>query len=162
MRHRIEEDALGRVNVPADAYYGSETQRNLDNFKISGFRLSKDFIVSYAILKKAAAKANMRTGKLDKRKGNAIMKACNEVIGGRLSDQFRIDAYQAGAGTSTNMNLNEVIANRAIEMLGGRKGDYRIVHPNDHVNMSQSTNDTFHSVIHITAHTMVKDSSWDP
>ena len=157
MRHRIEEDALGRVNVPADAYYGSETQRNLDNFKISGFRLSKDFIVSYAILKKAAAKANMRTGKLDKRRGNAIMKACNEVIGGRLSDQFRIDAYQAGAGTSTNMNLNEVIANRAIEMLGGRKGDYRIVHPNDHVNMSQSTNDTFHSVIHITAHTMVKD-----
>ncbi len=154
-RYRIEKDALGSVNVPANAYYGSQTQRALVNFSASGLSINHRFIESYAMLKKAAALANMKVGKLDRRRCNAICKACDEIISGKFKDQFTIDAFQAGAGTSVNMNLNEVIANRAIEHLGGKKGDYKIVHPNDHVNMSQSTNDTFHTNVHLATYLYV-------
>ncbi|MBI2076345.1 MAG: aspartate ammonia-lyase [Candidatus Aenigmarchaeota archaeon] len=148
---RKEKDYLGEVGVPEDAYYGVQTARAVDNFRISGLTLQKRFIRSYAIIKKAAAHTNMLLKNLDKEKATAIIKACDDVISGLLASQFVVDVYQAGAGTSTNMNLNEVIANRAIELLGGKKGDYKLVHPNDHVNMAQSTNDTFHVAIHIAA-----------
>jgi fumarate hydratase class II len=151
-RYRIEKDILGPVRVPYDAYYGSETERARQNFPISGIMVSGAFIRSYAILKKCAAIANIRAGKLGRRRGNAIIRACDEVAGGRFVDQFVVDVFQAGAGTSTNMNLNEVIANRAGELLGSRKGDYALVHPNDHVNMSQSTNDTYHMNVHLSTY----------
>jgi fumarate hydratase class II len=157
LRYRIESDALGKVRVPYDAYYGSETARAISNFNISGVKIYPEFIRSYAILKKAAALANFSEGRLSISRCRAIAKACDEICSGRLSDQFQVDIFQAGAGTSTNMNLNEVIANRAIELLGGRKGDYSIVHPNDHVNMSQSTNDTFHAAMRISAYIALKN-----
>ncbi len=156
MGYRVERDALGEVKVPADVYYGSETQRAIENFPISGMHMQKSFIHTYALIKKACAAANMKLGKLDGEKGKAIIKACDEVSSGKLDSQFQVDAFQAGAGTSTNMNLNEVIANRAIELLKGKRGDYKIVHPNDHVNMSQSTNDTFHTAIHVAALNEIK------
>lgn len=152
MPSRKERDTLGTLKVDGSAYYGVNTQRALENFCISGLRLPKRFMHTYAMIKRSAALSNMLDGLLDKRRGKAIIRACDEVIAGKLDGQFVIDAFQAGAGTSTNMNVNEVIANRAIELLGGRKGDYGIVHPNDHVNMSQSTNDTFHAAVHISAH----------
>lgn len=148
--YRIEKDVLGRVNVPSDAYYGSETERAKEDFQISGLRIHDSFIRNYVMLKRSAAIANMKVGKMDKKKANAILKACDEILSGKLWNQFILDVFQAGAGTSTNMNVNEVIANRAIEILGGKRGNYKMVHPNDDVNMSQSTNDTYHSVIHIT------------
>ena len=156
--YRTERDVLGSVKVPSDAYYGSETARAVDNFRISGERMDLEFIRAYALLKKCAAKANMKIGKLDKEKGSLIVKACDAVIRGGLSDQFVVDVFQAGAGTSVNMNLNEVIANKALEIAGRRKGDYRHIHPNDHVNMSQSTNDTFPTVIDISAYSAVNKS----
>ncbi len=158
MRYRKEKDVLGYVEIPAEAYYGSETQRALDNFPVSGISLPAVFMHWYAVLKRSAAEANMLSGKLDSRRGNAIKRACDEIIKGKFDGQFGIDIFQAGAGTSTNMNLNEVIANRAIEILGGKKGDYGIVHPNDHANMSQSTNDGFHTVMHIAAYMEIKDN----
>ncbi len=151
MEYRIEKDYLGEVNVPKNAYYGVQTARAVQNFPVSVLRLQKRFIIAQAIVKKAAALANMNSGKLDKKIGNAIAEACDEIISGKLIDQFVVDAYQAGAGTSQNMNANEVIANRAIEILGSEKGNYRLVHPNDHVNMAQSTNDVIHSTIHVAA-----------
>ena len=157
MAYRLERDVLGSVKVPKDAYYGSETQRAVENFQISGILVEQEFIAAYAELKRAAAAANMAAGKLDARKGRAIARACTEIMKGRLREEFVVDVFQAGAGTSTNMNLNEVIANRAIEILGGRRGNYRIVHPNDDVNMSQSTNDTFHTVMHISSYRAVRE-----
>ncbi len=156
MKYRIEDDILGNVRVPADAYYGSETERAKENFQVSGLQLQKEFIYSYVILKKAAILANTRLGKLDARKSRAMARACDEILKGKLDGQFVLDAFQAGAGTSTNMNVNEVIANRAIELLGGKKGDYKRVHPNDDVNMAQSTNDTFHTATHIAAYTEIR------
>src|SRR3989344_4414244 len=152
MDYRIEKDPLGEVKVPKDAYYGSWTQRAKENFQISGRRMPERFIKAYVVVKRSAALANMKIGKLDKKIGNAIVKACDELLSGKLMDQFVVDIFQAGAGTSVNMNVNEVLANRAIEILGGKKGDYKIVHPNDHVNMSQSTNDTFHTTTHIATY----------
>ncbi|MEM3791497.1 MAG: aspartate ammonia-lyase [Candidatus Micrarchaeaceae archaeon] len=146
---RIEEDFLGKVKIEDDAYYGAETERALENFKISGITVSKYFIKHYAYLKLSMAKANMKIGKLNKEKGDAIVKACREIIEGKHDKEFKLDIFQAGAGTSTNMNLNEVIANRATELLKGKKGSY-IVNPNDDVNMAQSTNDTYHSAMHIS------------
>ena len=156
VRYRIEKDFLGRVKVPADVYYGAETERAKENFPISGMRVSKDFIKYYAIIKRSTALANIKIGKLDQKTGNAIVRACDEIIKGRFEDQFIVDVFQAGAGTSTNMNLNEVIANRAIEILGGKRGNYKLVHPNDKVNMSQSTNDTYHAAIHLSVYTLIK------
>lgn len=148
---RIERDSLGEVKVPSEAYYGAQTQRALENFPISGRRLQPGFVKAQGIIKKAAAVANTKLGLLDKKEGDAIARAAQEVIEGRLKDFFVIDVYQMGAGTSQNMNANEVIANRANEFLGGKKGDYSIVHPNDHVNMAQSTNDTIHIALNISA-----------
>ena len=142
-RLRREKDPLGEKEVPMNAYYGIQTARAIENFPISGIPPKKEFIVAFAMVKKAAAIANMSTGDLNKRIGKAIIRAADEIIQGKLHKEFVVDVYQAGAGTSHNMNANEVIANRAIELLGGKKGDYRLLHPNDHVNMSQSTNDTF-------------------
>ncbi|HUC38792.1 MAG TPA: aspartate ammonia-lyase [Candidatus Acidoferrum sp.] len=158
MKYRTESDVLGKVRVPEEAYYGSETQRTVNNFQISGLKIDWRFIESLVLIKKAAALANMSTGKLDRRRGSAIVKACNEILSGKLSEHFVTDVFQAGAGTSTNMNANEVIANRAITILKGKKGDYKVVHPNDHVNMSQSTNDIFHSAIHISCYRVIGET----
>lgn len=151
MKHRMDHDSLGDVQVPAEAYWGPQTQRAVENFPISGLRLQPAFIRAQAIIKCACAKANIELGQVDKAIGQAIVKAAEEILSGKLMDQFVVDVYQAGAGTSQNMNANEVIANRAIELLGGKKGDYKKVHPNDHVNRGQSTNDTIPTAIHISA-----------
>jgi fumarate hydratase class II len=142
---------MGSVMVPASAYYGAQTQRALDNFRISGLVFPRRFIRALGIVKEAAAYSNMQLGLLDEKKGKAISQAAQEVTDGKLDLQFIIDIFQTGSGTSTNMNANEVIANRAIELLGGSRGDRQIVHPNDHVNMSQSSNDVFPTAIHISA-----------
>lgn len=141
--HRIERDPLGELPVPADAYYGIQTQRAVVNFPISGLHAPDDLVTATVLIKKAAAQANMAIGRLDRKIGEAIVRAADEVLSGNLRDQFVVDVYQAGAGTSHNMNTNEVLANRAAEILGQPRGSYRVVHPNDHVNMGQSTNDTF-------------------
>ena len=141
--HRTERDPLGEHSVPVDAYYGIQTQRASDNFPISGLRAPEELVTATILVKKAAAAANQALGRLPVEIGRAIMTAADEVLAGSLRDQFIVDVYQAGAGTSHNMNANEVLANRAAEILGGEKGVYTTVHPNDHVNMSQSTNDVF-------------------
>ena len=142
---RTERDPLGEKAVPADAYYGIQTTRAVENFPISGLHASPGLIAATVLIKKAAALANAELGRLDRQKADAITRAADEVLGGALADQFVVDVYQAGAGTSHNMNTNEVLANRASELLGGRRGEYTLVHPNDHVNMGQSTNDVFPS-----------------
>ena len=142
---RTERDPLGEHAVPADAYYGIQTARAAENFPISGLRAPVDLVTATVFIKKAAASANVALKRLDPRIGDAIAKAADELLGGALRDQFIVDVYQAGAGTSHNMNTNEVLANRAAELLGGARGEYRLVHPNDHVNMGQSTNDVFPS-----------------
>ena len=151
MTTRLEHDLLGEREVPAEAYYGIHTVRALENFPVSGQRLHPELIRALAEVKKAAALANMKAGLLEPRLGNAVTAACDEIAAGSLHDWFVVDAFQGGAGTSTNMNANEVIANRAIELLGGVKGDYTLVHPNDHVNMSQSTNDVFPTAVRVAA-----------
>ena len=140
---RVERDPIGEVNVPADAYYGVQTLRAARNFPISGLRAPADLVDATIRIKKVAARANAALGRLDPKVAEAIAAAADEILAGRLRDQFIVDVYQAGAGTSHNMNANEVLANRAGEMLGEPRGSYRRVHPNDHVNMSQSTNDVF-------------------
>jgi len=149
-------DTLGEVQVPLEAYYGAQTERAKRNFQISDLRLQREFIRALGIVKLACAKANMKLGFLSERIGKAIVKACEEVIEGKWDDQFVVDVFQSGSGTSTNMNANEVIANRAIEILGGKKGDKSLIHPNDHVNMAQSTNDVFPSAIHIACMDLVE------
>jgi fumarate hydratase class II len=148
--YRVEEDALGEVEIPANAYYGINTARAIQNFQISGLRLPRNFIKALGLIKYAAAKANMQLGLLEREKAEAIMKASMEVAEGRFDEQFLVDVFQTGSGTSTNMNANEVIANRAIEILGGRIGDKKLIHPNDHVNMCQSTNDVFPTAINVS------------
>jgi aspartate ammonia-lyase len=140
---RKERDSLGVREVPADAYYGIQTLRAIENFPVSGIRARPEFINAFAMVKKAAALANMDVGWLEPYKAEAIVSACDEIMSGKLQDQFVVDDFQAGAGTSFNMNLNEVIANRALELIGKEKGDYSVINPNDHVNMAQSTNDTY-------------------
>ncbi|MBB6631050.1 aspartate ammonia-lyase [Clostridium algidicarnis] len=141
MDFRIESDSIGSRNVPKEAYYGVQSLRAKENFKITGLMLNEEFIKGLAETKKAAALVNGSIGLLDEKIEKALVKACDEIIDGKLHDQFIVDPIQGGAGTSANMNINEVISNRAIEILGGEKGDYKIVHPNDHANMGQSTND---------------------
>ena len=138
---RIEQDSIGNREVPQNAYYGIQTLRAEGNFPITGLALHREFIKSLACVKKAAAIANRDAGRLEPRIADAIIRACDEIAAGKLHNQFVVDPIQGGAGTSMNMNANEVIANRAIELLGGTKGDYALVHPNDHVNCGQSTND---------------------
>ena len=143
MAYRVERDPLGEVNVPADAYYGGQTARAVENFPISGLRAPADLVTATILVKRAAAGANAALGRLDGEVERAIGAAADEILAGRLRDQFVVDVYQAGAGTSHNMNANEVLANRAAELLGEPRGIYTRVHPNDHVNMGQSTNDVF-------------------
>lgn len=149
--YRIERDSLGEKQVPAGAYYGVQTARAVENFPISGVISRPGFIRATALIKKAAALANRDAGKLDRRRGGAIVQAAGEAAEGQWHEHFVVDVFQAGAGTSHNMNANEVLANRAIEILGGKRGDYAIVHPNDHVNMAQSTNDVFPTAMRIAA-----------
>src|SRR5512145_1513473 len=134
---------MGEVRVPAGAYYGAQTARAVENFPISGLRAHPAFVDATVRVKLAAARANARLGLLPRPKARAIDQAAREVLAGRWRDHFVVDVYQAGAGTSHNMNVNEVLANRATELLGGRRGDHSRVHPNDHVNMAQSTNDVY-------------------
>jgi aspartate ammonia-lyase len=143
MSFRIERDPLGEFRVPADAYYGVQTTRALQNFPISGLKAPASLVTATVLTKRSAAEANRALARLDARLADAIIAAADEILAGRLRDQFVIDVYQAGAGTSHNMNANEVLANRAAEILGGARGAYDVVHPNDHVNMGQSTNDVF-------------------
>jgi aspartate ammonia-lyase len=148
---RIEKDTLGDVKVPADALYGAQTQRAVENFPISGMPPQRDYVWGMVTIKKAAALANMDTGRLDKTIGDAIVQAADEVLEGKHDRHFVIDPWQAGAGTSHNMNANEVLANRASELLGGERGEGRKVHPNDHVNMAQSSNDTNPTAVRLGA-----------
>lgn len=147
--NRVEHDFLGEKEIPADVYYGIQTMRAVENFPITGYRIHEELITALAMVKKAAAIANMNTTRLYSGLGEAICKAADEIIEGKWKDQFIVDPIQGGAGTSMNMNMNEVIANRALEMLGHEKGDYIHLSPNSHVNMSQSTNDVFPTAIHI-------------
>jgi aspartate ammonia-lyase len=148
---REEEDFIGKVEVPDEAYYGSFTARAKGNFRLSGTRVDLELIRSVALIKKCAALANMELGRLDEKIGKAIAEASQEVIDGKHDKEFVLDAFQAGAGTPLHMNTNEVIANRAEELLGGKKGEYKLVHPNNHVNMSQSSNNVIPSAIRIAA-----------
>lgn len=147
--YRVEEDFMGEKKIPSDAYYGIQTIRAKENFPITGYPPHKELIRAIGYVKKAAAKANKEVGVLEEKIADAIVKAADDVIEGKLNDQFIVDSIQGGAGTSFNMNANEVIANRAIEILGGKKGDYTLVSPNTHVNMAQSTNDAFPTAIRI-------------
>src|SRR5438093_6240336 len=148
---RIERDSMGEVAVPADALFGAQTQRAVENFPISNLRFPREFICALGLIKLAAARANMNLKLLDPRIGNAIVNAAQEVIDGKLDQHFVVDIFQTGSGTSTNMNANEIISNRAIQILGGIVGSKQPVHPNDHVNLGQSSNDVIPTAIHISA-----------
>jgi fumarate hydratase class II len=148
---RIETDSFGPIEVPADRYWGAQTERSRNNFRIGTERMPRPLIRALAIVKRAAAETNLQLGSLDAKRARAIVKAAQEVIDGKLDDHFPLVVWQTGSGTQTNMNLNEVIANRAIEILGGTLGSKNPVHPNDHVNMSQSSNDCFPTAMHIAA-----------
>ena len=151
MTFRIEADSIGTKQVPSEAYYGVQSLRGYENFRITGQKLRPEFINSLAQIKKACAICNHNVGELDENIKDAICQACDEILEGKFHDQFICDPVQGGAGTTANMNANEVIANRAIEILGGEKGDYSVVHPNDHVNRAQSTNDVIPSAAKMTA-----------
>jgi aspartate ammonia-lyase len=155
---RTEHDSLGDVWVPAHALWGAQTQRAVDNYPISGLHAHPWMIQATVLVKKAAALANQETDRLDATVAGAIVAAADEVLGGRWHDQFVVDVYQAGAGTSHNMNANEVLANRATELLGGKRGDYSRVHPNDHVNMAQSTNDTFPTAMRVATLLAIRET----
>jgi aspartate ammonia-lyase len=151
---RMERDSLGSLEIPADAYYGVQTARAIANFPISGERLHPEMVRAVTRIKIAAAKANAELGVLDKKQADAIVRAAEEILAGKHDAQFVVDAYQAGAGTSFHMNVNEVIANRAAELLGGQRGDTKLVSPNDHVNMAQSTNDVIPTAMRLAAWTL--------
>jgi aspartate ammonia-lyase len=156
-RMRTERDSLGTKSVPASAYYGIETERARENFPISGLRAPAALVEACVRIKKAAALANARLGLLDRRRAGAIAAACDEIAAGGLRAEFVVDVFQMGAGTSFHMNVNEVVANRAEERLGGRRGRYRLIHPHDHVNMSQSTNDVYPTAMRLAALRLLRD-----
>src|SRR4030066_528913 len=156
METRRETDPLGEREVPKAAYYGIQTLRAAENFPVSGIKAPTAFIKAYANVKKAAALANVEVGWLDQNMGKLIIQACGEVLAGKLLDEFVVDVFQAGAGTSFNMNVNEVLANRTLELLGKEKGNYKSVSPNDQVNMAQSTNDTFPTALHVSVLTALQ------
>lgn len=156
-KFRIEKDSLGELQVPANAYWGINVARALNNFPISGRTIHPRIVEAYCQIKKAAAKVNKDAGRLTAKQANAIVKAADEVLSGKLRDQFVVDIFQAGAGTSTNMNANEVLCNRALELLGKSKGEYLIIHPNDHVNMGQSTNDTYPTAMRLAVLAALND-----
>ena len=147
--YRIDKDSLGEVQIPQEHYYGPFTARAMQQYKVTGQRAHPNLIRAYVMIKRSAARANGELGAVDASKANAILKACDEILEGKLLDQFVLDAINSGAGTAFNMNSNEVIANRALEILGRRKGEYTVISPNDHVNMSQSSNDTFPTAMHV-------------
>ncbi|HEY1455068.1 MAG TPA: lyase family protein, partial [Candidatus Dormibacteraeota bacterium] len=155
-RTRIEKDSMGEMEVPADAYYGASTQRAVLNFPISGQRFPRQFIRALGMVKKAAAQTNLELGLLARRRARAITAAAQEVVDGAHDEQFPIDIYQTGSGTSTNTNANEVIANRATEILGGERGS-KLVHPNDHVNLCQSSNDVIPTAIQLAAAMSIRE-----
>lgn len=158
MECRTEKDSIGSKEIPEDVYYGVQSLRAAENFRITGLSMHPEVINSLAQIKKAAAITNCEIGLLDKHIAEAIVKACDEIVEGKLHDEFIVDPIQGGAGTSINMNANEVIANRAIEILGGQKGDYSIVHPNDHVNCGQSTNDVIPTAGKMTSLKLLKNA----
>src|SRR5512142_1555427 len=148
---RIESDSMGKIEVPSNVYWGAQTQRSLLHFNIGRDTMPPELIRAFGILKKACALVNQDLGKLPADKAKLITQAADEVISGKLDDQFPLRIWQTGSGTQTNMNVNEVISNRAIEIAGGKRGSKNPIHPNDHVNMSQSSNDTFPAAMHIAA-----------
>ena len=157
---RIEKDSMGPVEVPADKYWGAQTQRSLNNFKIGNRKMPKEIIVAFAYLKKAAALTNLDLGVLPEEKANLIAQVCDEIIDGKLDDQFPLVIFQTGSGTQSNMNMNEVVANRSHVLQGNRLGEaQRLVHPNDDVNKSQSSNDTFPTAMHIAAYTILIENT---
>jgi aspartate ammonia-lyase len=157
MKTRIEKDSIGTLEVPEDVYYGIQTYRAVRNFPVSGLRTHPRFIDAYLYVKKAAALVNRKQGVLPAELSEAIVKVCDEILGGHMRDQFPVDVFQMGAGTAFNMNVNEVLANRANELLGAKKGVYSPVHPNDHVNMGQSTNDTFPTAMRVALYLILKE-----
>ena len=163
MSYRIEKDFLGEKQIPADAYYGVQTLRGKENFHITGIPMSTEpyFVKAFGYVKKAAALANRDLGVLDAKVANAIAAACDRLIAGEMRDQFVTDFIQGGAGTSTNMNANEVIANLALEQLGHKKGEYQFVNPNDHVNFGQSTNDIYPTAFRL-ALILRLETTWKP
>jgi fumarate hydratase class II len=156
--YRTEKDSMGEMKVPADAYYGAQTGRAVENFPISDLRFSRRFIAAMGLIKSACAEVNLRLGLLDEKKNSLLQQAAQEVIDGKLDSQFVIDIFQTGSGTSTNMNTNEVIASRANEIATGKRGGKEPVHPNDHVNMEQSSNDVIPTAIHVSAAVAIKES----
>jgi fumarate hydratase class II len=158
MKYRQEKDSLGTIEVPEDAYFGASTQRAVNNFPVSGLRFHSSFIYSLALIKQCAAMVNHELGLLDKKISAPIVTSAEEIMQGKLENQFVVDVFQTGSGTSTNMNVNEVIASRANEIVTGKKGGKFPVHPNDHVNLGQSSNDVIPSAIHISALTLIKKS----
>ncbi len=157
MRYRIDRDSLGTVKIPSDAYYGPFTGRALKQYHVTGQKPHTYLIRSFVMIKRSAAIANMKTKVLDRKRGNAIVKACDKILAGKYQDQFVVDMINSGAGTAFNMNTNEVIANIALKILGKGLGQYQHLHPNDHVNMSQSSNDTFPTAMHIAILFAVRD-----
>src|SRR5437867_936324 len=149
MKTRIEKDSFGPVEVPDDRLWGAQTQRSLENFKISTEKMPRELIHALVLVKKATALVNVELKLLDEKKGQAIVSAADEVLEGKHDDEFPLAVWQTGSGTQTNMNVNEVLANRASEILGGERGEKRLVHPNDDVNKGQSTNDVFPTAIHV-------------
>ena len=149
MSFRIDKDSLGKIKVPSSAYYGPFTARAIDQYKVTGQKAHAKLVSAYVMIKRSAALANRELKVLDEQKARAIVRACDEILSGKLVDQFVVDAINSGAGTAFNMNTNEVIANRALEIIGKKKGSYQIISPNDHVNMSQSSNDTFPTAMHV-------------
>src|ERR1041384_4177798 len=158
IRTRIESDSMGKIEVPADVYWGAQTQRSLLHFDIGRDTMPPELIHAFGLLKKACALVNQDLGKLSADKAKLITQAADDVVSGRLNDQFPLRIWQTGSGTQTNMNVNEVISNRAIEIAGGEMGSKKPIHPNDHVNMSQSSNDTFPAAMHIAAAERVKNA----
>jgi aspartate ammonia-lyase len=158
VKFRIDSDSLGEVKIPEDAYYGAFTARAIQQYHVTGQRSHLYLIMAFVMIKRSAAVANMKTSALDKKRGNAIVKACDAVLSGKFLDQFVVEAINSGAGTAFNMNVNEVIANIALEILGQKKGKYDVIHPNDHVNMSQSSNDTFPTAMHVAILFNLKDT----
>jgi aspartate ammonia-lyase len=156
-KKRMEVDSLGKLPVPEEAYYGIQTLRAFQNFPISGLKASPELVEAVVQIKKAAARVNSELGRLEKDEAQAIIKACDEILAGKLRDQFIVDVFQMGAGTSFHMNCNEVVANRAEEMMGGKKGEYKLIHPIDQVNMGQSTNDVYPTAMRLALLSLLRD-----
>ncbi|MFB5609338.1 MAG: aspartate ammonia-lyase [Nitrosarchaeum sp.] len=158
MKFRLDEDSLGKVKIPSDAYYGAFTGRAVQQYHVTGNKAHSNLIKSFVMIKRSAAVANMKTKAIDAKRGNAIVTACDKILSGKFTDQFVIDMINSGAGTAFNMNCNEVIANVALEILHKKKGQYQHLHPNDHVNMSQSSNDTYPTAMHVAILINLKDT----